>query len=136
MKCIVTGGAGFIGSHLAERLIKEGHEVIVLDNLSTGREANLSNLDSGLSFIKVDISDFESIVGYFKGVDWVFESGDPIPVNIAIIDYQNNIISTLDGLAEIDKEVKMKGKSHKEKRESLRKEIDKIWPKHYRMKYY
>ena len=71
-----------------------------------------------------------------KGVDWVFESGDPIPVNIAIIDYQNNIISTLDGLAEIDKEVKMKGKSHKEKRESLRKEIDKIWPKHYRMKYY
>ena len=36
MKCIVTGGAGFIGSHMVDRLVKEGHEVHIIDNLSTG----------------------------------------------------------------------------------------------------
>ena len=42
-KALVTGGAGFIGSHLAERLLKDGHEVVVVDNLSTG---SLKNIDS------------------------------------------------------------------------------------------
>ena len=41
VKCLVTGGAGFIGSHLTERLLATGHEVIVLDDLSTGRDTNL-----------------------------------------------------------------------------------------------
>ena len=41
MKILVTGGAGFIGSHLAERLLRDGHSVSVLDNLSTGRRSNL-----------------------------------------------------------------------------------------------
>ena len=41
MKALITGGAGFIGSHLAERFLDDGHEVIVLDNLSTGSIANI-----------------------------------------------------------------------------------------------
>ena len=41
MKILVTGGAGFIGSHLVDRLIKEGHNVVVIDNLSTGKKENL-----------------------------------------------------------------------------------------------
>ena len=49
MKCLITGGAGFIGSNLVMRLIKLGHKIIVLDNLSTGR---LSNLDPVKNKIK------------------------------------------------------------------------------------
>ena len=44
MKSLITGGAGFIGSNLADKLIKEGHEVIILDNLSTGHLSNLNHL--------------------------------------------------------------------------------------------
>ena len=44
MKALITGGAGFIGSHLAERLLRDGHEVPVLDNLSTGSIDNISHL--------------------------------------------------------------------------------------------
>ena len=44
MKSVITGGAGFIGSNLAEKLVQSGHKVIVLDNLSTGRLSNLNNI--------------------------------------------------------------------------------------------
>ena len=52
MKILVTGGAGFIGSHLVDRLIKEGHRVVIIDNLSTGRK---ENLNSKAKFYKIDI---------------------------------------------------------------------------------
>ena len=57
MKCLVAGGAGFIGSHLVDRLIKEGHEVVVIDNLSTGKKGNLN---SKAKFYKLDIRDPET----------------------------------------------------------------------------
>lgn len=74
MKTLVTGGAGFIGSHLVERLIRDGHQVKVLDNLSTGRLENLENLkgNPNLSFSQVDISNLEEIRGHFKGIEFVF----------------------------------------------------------------
>ncbi len=73
-KTIVTGGAGFIGSHLAERLLKDGHEVTVLDNFSTGRPENLAHHQSenGLRVVEVDVADLTGILPYFTGVDWVF----------------------------------------------------------------
>jgi len=73
-KIIVTGGAGFIGSHLAERLVKDGHQVTVLDNLATGRLDNLENIkkDRNFSFFKIDITNLGRMSRYFKGVDWVF----------------------------------------------------------------
>jgi len=56
MKCLVTGGAGFIGSHLVDKLIKEGHKVVVIDNLSTGRK---ENLNPKAKFYKIDICDLK-----------------------------------------------------------------------------
>ena len=74
MRALVTGGAGFIGSHLAERLLAEGHQVAVLDNLSAGRLKNLSHLHDrkGLSVHRADGADLDSIRPLFEGVDWVF----------------------------------------------------------------
>ncbi|UCD74967.1 MAG: GDP-mannose 4,6-dehydratase [Phycisphaerales bacterium] len=56
-KCLVTGGAGFIGSHLALRLIERGDHVVIIDNLSTGRRCNLDHLDpQHLTFVQADVS--------------------------------------------------------------------------------
>ena len=57
MKVFITGGAGFIGSHLCDVLVKEGHEVTILDNLSTGTENNIAHLKDSLKIIKGDIRD-------------------------------------------------------------------------------
>ena len=72
MKIIVTGGAGFIGSHLVDLLIENKHEVIVLDNFSTGRSANLDHVKDKIQLIECELSINGDWVKYFKDVDWVF----------------------------------------------------------------
>lgn len=74
MKSIVTGGCGFIGSHIVDRLLNEGHEVTVIDNCSTGRLENLAHRkdDKRLIIVKADICDYEKIAPLFQGIDWVF----------------------------------------------------------------
>ncbi len=69
MKYLITGGAGFIGSNLAEKLKKDGHDVVIIDNLTTGRKKNLP-LD--VEFYEADILDIEKIRPFFSGVDGVF----------------------------------------------------------------
>ena len=64
MKCIVTGGAGFIGSNLVDRLIDDGHEVIVLDDLSTGFE---ENINPKVKFYDYDLSNSKFVIMNFLG---------------------------------------------------------------------
>lgn len=74
MKTVVTGGAGFIGSHLVDGLLAAGHDVTVLDNFSTGRRRNLAHVenDPRVTIVEINIADREKIDPYFEGVDWVF----------------------------------------------------------------
>jgi len=72
LKFVVTGGAGFIGSHLSEYLIKEGHSVIVIDDLSVGKVENLENIKEKIDFHQVDILDFEEMEKIVNGVDGIF----------------------------------------------------------------
>ena len=71
---LVTGGAGFIGSHLVERLLAGEHQVTVLDNLSTGRVENLADVKSHphLSVHQADITKHADIAPFFSGMEWVF----------------------------------------------------------------
>ena len=71
---MVTGGVGFIGSHLVERLLSDGHTVIVVDNFTTGKIDNLSRVKDNphLSIHQVDVSNFNEVGALFDGVEWVF----------------------------------------------------------------
>jgi UDP-glucose 4-epimerase len=72
MKYVVTGGAGFIGSHLTEKLIKQGDVVTVLDNLNTGKEKNLELVKEKIEFVKGSILDTKLLEEITKNVDGVF----------------------------------------------------------------
>ncbi len=73
-RVVVTGGAGFIGSHLVERLLAEGHRVQVIDDCSTGRQSNLQDVlhHPRLQFHLADIADLSLCEPFFEGADWVF----------------------------------------------------------------
>ena len=70
--CLVTGGAGFIGSHLVEGLLRRGHRVRVLDDLSTGDRANLAAVENEIDFIEGDITDLETVQKATRGCEFVF----------------------------------------------------------------
>jgi len=72
MKSIVTGGAGFIGSHLVDALVELGHEVTVLDNFSTGRPENLEHVSDKINLVECDLSIAGEWIKEFKNTDWVF----------------------------------------------------------------
>ena len=74
IRAIVTGGAGFIGGHLTERLLADGREVVVIDDFSGGSEENLKAVREhpGLSVHRADITEGATIRPIFEGVDWVF----------------------------------------------------------------
>ena len=97
---LVTGGAGFIGSHIAERLVNDGHSVRVLDNLFAGREANLEPFRDGVEFIKGDIRDAEVVNEITRGVDVVFHEAAlgsvPRSVDDPITTHEVNITGTLN----------------------------------------
>ncbi len=96
MKILITGGAGFIGSHLVDALIERGFDVVVIDNLSTGKE---ENLNPNAQFYKEDICDLEKIKPIFKGVDYVFHLAArpriPFSIDFPHEAHKNNALGTL-----------------------------------------
>jgi len=98
---LITGGAGFIGSHLAEELVRRGQQVRVVDSLVTGKRRNLSHLPS-VDFIEGDLSDLAVAARVVDGVDYVLHQAaipsvpksvkDPIASNKSNIDASLNIL--------------------------------------------
>jgi nucleoside-diphosphate-sugar epimerase len=102
MRCLVTGGAGFIGSHLTDRLVKDGHEVTVFDNLATGLESNLDSVRSRIQFINGDLRNLEVVREAVDAQDVIFHLGalgsvprsidDPITTNAVNVNGTLNIL--------------------------------------------
>jgi dTDP-glucose 4,6-dehydratase len=76
MRAVVTGGSGFLGSHLCSRLVADGHEVVCVDNLLTSSARNIDHLigEAGFNFIKLDVTNFIHVTG---PVDYVFHFASP-----------------------------------------------------------
>ena len=96
-KIIITGGAGFIGSCLARKLLGNGYDVLILDNLLTGRESNISQ---GTEFIKMDISDHKALARLSgKGIKTIFhlaaQSSGEISHEEPVLDVTTNSVGTL-----------------------------------------
>ena len=72
MKYAVTGGAGFIGSHLIKNLVEHGNEIIVIDNLNTGKKENIEKISKKIDFFEIDIRDFSAVEDILKNIDGVF----------------------------------------------------------------
>ena len=102
MRILVTGGAGFIGSHVVARLLETGHDVRVVDNLSTGRVENLEDVASQVELHRADIRDYSAIQSIIADADTVFHIAalpsvpksiiDPVPSHEANIDGTFNVL--------------------------------------------
>jgi nucleoside-diphosphate-sugar epimerase len=102
MRFLVTGGAGFIGSNLAIKLVELGHEVRVLDNFSSGRRDNLSSIADRTEVIEGDIRDFWTVMSCMEGIDYVLHQAAlpsvPRSVNNPLTSNAVNIDGTLNVL--------------------------------------
>ncbi|TGK17246.1 SDR family oxidoreductase [Leptospira fluminis] len=102
MKAIVTGGAGFIGSHLVDVLLKDDFEVVVLDNFSTGRPFNLEHVKNRIDLFECDLSVQGDWIAKFKGVDYVFHLAALADIVPSIQNpegyFQSNVNGTLNVL--------------------------------------
>ena len=113
IKCLVTGGAGFIGSHLIELLLASGHTVIAVDNLAVGSEENLEPFKESINFdfLRLDISNYSSLEKIYSNIDWVFHLAglaDIVP-SIESPDsyFQTNVIGTYN-IAKLGREKSIK----------------------------
>ena len=99
MKCIVTGGAGFVGTNLVKRLLKDGHEVVSLDNYSTCKK---ENEQEGCRYFNVDLSEVSNYDKFMDSADVIFHIGALARIQPSLTDpspcIKNNFMSTLNVL--------------------------------------
>jgi nucleoside-diphosphate-sugar epimerase len=101
-KYLVTGGAGFIGSHLAETLVSRGEGVVVLDNLSTGKTENMADFREHITFVEGNVTDLETVRRCCEGVEVVFHQAAlaSVPRSVAdpVAPNEANVTGTLNVL--------------------------------------
>jgi UDP-glucose 4-epimerase len=99
---LVTGGAGFIGSHIVERLVRDGNDVRVLDNFSSGKDSNLRSFGGDVKVVRGDIRDPRAVADCMRGIDVVFHEAalGSVPRSVAdpITTHEVNITGTLNVL--------------------------------------
>lgn len=99
MRYLITGGAGFIGSHLAERLLRDGHQVVILDDLSTGRESNLAAVRSSanLQFIRDSVENESTVAIAVSQCDAIFHLAAAVGVQLIVDEPVRSIRTTIHG---------------------------------------
>ena len=111
MKFVITGGAGFIGSHIAKHLVNKNHNVTIVDNLSRGRLENLSNIKEQIEFKKIDILDFNSLKQVISDSDGVFHQAALTSVPESFIQkekYHNVNVKGTENIFKLAKEFEKK----------------------------
>jgi nucleoside-diphosphate-sugar epimerase len=102
MRVLVTGGGGFIGSHLVERLLRDGHEVRVLDNFATGRRENLLGLDGEFELVEGDLQSYERAHTAVRGCEAVLHQAAlpsvPRSIQDPLTSNASNVVGTLNVL--------------------------------------
>ncbi len=99
---VVTGGAGFIGSHIAEHLLRQGHRVRIVDNFVTGKRTNVAELSGDLEVFEINITDKAALDTAFAGADYVFHQAAlaSVPRSVAdpLTSNEYNVTGTLNVL--------------------------------------
>ena len=111
MKFVITGGAGFIGSHIAKYLVSNNHHVTIVDNLSRGRLENLSKIKDQIEFKKIDILDFDSLEKIVCNCDGIFHQAALTSVPESFLEkekYHNVNVNGTENIFKLAKEFKTK----------------------------
>ena len=112
MKFVITGGAGFIGSHIAKHLLDKNHDVVIVDNLSRGRLENLSKIKVQIDFKKIDILDFNSLKDIISNCDGIFHQAALTSVPESFLQkekYYNVNVKGTENIFKLAKEFEKKG---------------------------
>ena len=99
MKYLITGGAGFIGSHLSDRLTADGHDVVVLDDLSTGRIDNIEHLirSQRIDFVEGSVTDEDVVLGVLESVDACVHLASIVGVSLVVDNPVDTLLSNVRG---------------------------------------